>query len=119
MLLEVILAGMRTTPIASFFIPGFHYCRGIGTNSLAPEPAEMMEPDQPAMKRRCKSEKPVRDPVERQDFIGLKARADDGEAVTFHQHFGYQRAGVVGAGLHRTIGASRIDREQISPLQRG
>jgi len=56
--------------------------------------------------------KPIRHTIERNQLVDFKAGADDGPFRVFHQHFRHQRPAVVGAGLHRPIGARRHDGEQ-------
>ncbi len=62
---------------------------------------------------------PVRHAVERDDLVHAHARPDHGVAVVLHQHFGHERAGVVGAGLNRAVSAGRGDGDEIAWLQAG
>ena len=57
---------------------------------------------------------PRRRSVHRDQFIDVDARAHHRVLVVLDQHFGHQRTRVVGAGLHRAIGAGGHDRHEIA-----
>src|SRR4051794_17399524 len=66
---------------------------------------------------RGSSAEPVRQAIEAdQFFVGL-ARADNCKTIAVDQHLGNEEPRIVGAGLHRAIGAGGIDGEQIARLR--
>ena len=60
---------------------------------------------------------PRRRPIHRDQFLDLDAGPHHRVLVVLDQHFRHQRAGVVGAGLHRAIGAGGHDRQEIAGLR--
>ena len=50
---------------------------------------------------------PGRQPVERDQLLDLDPRPDQRPVGAIHQHFRHQGARIVGAGLHRALGAGR------------
>ena len=62
---------------------------------------------------------PRRGLVHRDQRLDLDARAHHRVLVVLDQHFRHQRPGVVGAGLHRAVGARGHDRQEIAGLGLG
>src|SRR5262249_27556759 len=59
---------------------------------------------------------PRRQAVEPDEHLDVEPRPHHRPRLLAHQHLGDERAGVVGASLHRTIGACRHEREKIAGL---
>src|SRR5260370_269854 len=62
---------------------------------------------------------PRRRSIHRDEIIDFDARAHHRVLIALDQHFRHQRAGVVGAGLHRAVGAGGHDREKIAGFRLG
>jgi len=59
---------------------------------------------------------PSRQAIERDDLIDLHARTHQRPLRIVHQHFGHERTRVVGAGLHRPVGARAHHGQEITRL---